>query len=167
MRLPQHDRSFPNSQKAGGVLLALFIASLWMGVAMDAWGAAPPTPFQKPASQGTATATAEEPESLPAGFFLTALRFFQNYISPVDGDRCPSYPTCSAYAVAAVKKHGFVLGYLMTVDRLIHEYDARQDSPVVWVDGTARFYDPVENNDFWLEGDRQSPPAVGLNTSPR
>lgn len=82
------------------------------------------------------------------GSYVVSL--FRKYISPVDGDRCPSYPTCSSYSIKAFKKHGFIKGWLMTVDRLIHEgSEERKVSPVVMVDGIKKIYDPVENNDFW------------------
>jgi len=77
------------------------------------------------------------------------LRFFQIYISPVDGDRCPSYPTCSQYAVEAIHKHGAVAGLVMTFDRLIHEGDEVHLAPQIRVNDSYRYYDPVENNDFW------------------
>ncbi len=78
------------------------------------------------------------------------LSFYRNNISAVDGDRCPSYPSCSSYSVEAFRKHGFAMGWLMTVDRLIHE--GREEmavSPPVYSDGKLKIYDPVENNDFW------------------
>ena len=75
--------------------------------------------------------------------------FFRDHISAVDSDRCPSHPSCSSYSVAAFKKHGFVIGWLMTVDRLIHEADEASVSPLVYVDGRFKIFDPVENNDFW------------------
>ncbi len=75
--------------------------------------------------------------------------FFSKHISPVDGSRCPSEPTCSAYSAQAFRKHGFVMGWLMTVDRLIHESDEDKVSPVVIRDGKGKIIDPVENNDFW------------------
>jgi len=75
--------------------------------------------------------------------------FFQNYISPVDGDRCPSYPTCSQYAIEAVRKHGALVGMVMGFGRLIHESDEIYRAPKIWKDGFYRSYDPVENNDFW------------------
>ena len=75
--------------------------------------------------------------------------FFSKHISPVDGSRCPSEPTCSAYSAQAFRKHGFVMGWLMTVDRLIHESDEDKVSPVVVRDGKGKIIDPVENNDFW------------------
>ncbi|MBI5968316.1 MAG: membrane protein insertion efficiency factor YidD [Deltaproteobacteria bacterium] len=77
--------------------------------------------------------------------------FFQKYISPVDGDRCPSYPTCSQYALEVVGKHGFLMGLVMSSDRLIHESDEIQGAPLIFVHGAYRYYDPVENNDFWWD----------------
>jgi hypothetical protein len=79
----------------------------------------------------------------------TLFRLFQTYISPVDGDRCPSYPSCSQYGREALRKHGILLGAVMTFDRLIHESDEPQTSPLIPVGDSYRYYDPVENNDFW------------------
>ena len=75
--------------------------------------------------------------------------FFAEHISAVDGDRCPSDPTCSSYSAQAFKKHGFFVGWAMTVDRLIHEGDEGSVSPVVRRNGQFKVLDPVENNDFW------------------
>ncbi len=71
------------------------------------------------------------------------------HISAVDGQRCPSDPTCSSYSAQAFRKHGFFIGWLMTVDRLIHEADEGRRSPVVKRNGEFKILDPVENNDFW------------------
>ncbi|MCP4579618.1 MAG: membrane protein insertion efficiency factor YidD [Deltaproteobacteria bacterium] len=75
--------------------------------------------------------------------------FFSQHISAVDGDRCPSEPTCSSYSVQAFKKHGLAMGWLMTVDRLIHEGDEWSVSPVKNRGGKGKIIDPIENNDFW------------------
>lgn len=90
-------------------------------------------------------------DHLSAGAFAlkTAVNIFRNYISPVDGDRCLMYPTCSAYSIQAIEKHGFFLGYLMTVDRLIHENNEMDTADLIKVYGMLRYHDPVENNDFW------------------
>ena len=77
------------------------------------------------------------------------LNFFQKVISPVDGSRCPSYPTCAAYSKEAYQKHGALLGTLMTVDRLFHEASEARFSPIVEVHGVQRIYDPVSANEFW------------------
>ena len=82
------------------------------------------------------------------GYLLSI--FYQNVISPVDGDRCPSLPTCSSYSAEAFKKHGFFIGWLMTVDRLIHEgSEEAKVSPIINQDGKWKLLDPVQNNDFW------------------
>ncbi len=83
------------------------------------------------------------------------IRIFQRYISPVDGDRCPSYPTCSQYGVEAVRKHGVAVGFVMTFDRLMHESDEIRRVPLVKVHDHYRYYDPVENNDFWWKKESQ------------
>ena len=90
------------------------------------------------------------PQSSPGQKVTEGLiRIFQKYISPVDGDRCPCYPTCSQYGVEAIRKHGALVGTVMTIDRLIHESDEIRRVPVIRIYGSYRYYDPVENNDFW------------------
>lgn len=94
---------------------------------------------------------AEKEEFYSLGQFITLklLNFYREYISPVDGGRCPSYPSCSHYALQAVKKHGSVLGLLLTFDRLIHEADEVHRAPLIKINGEYRYFDPIENNDFW------------------
>jgi hypothetical protein len=41
----------------------------------------------------------------------------------------------------------------MTFDRLIHESDEIRQAPLVKIYGAYRYYDPVENNDFWWSKD--------------
>jgi putative component of membrane protein insertase Oxa1/YidC/SpoIIIJ protein YidD len=86
-----------------------------------------------------------------AGFNVGAwlVSIFRDYISAVDGDRCPSTPSCSSYSVMAFRKHGFFVGWVMTVDRLIHEADEGYVSPLARQGGKYKIVDPVENNDFW------------------
>jgi hypothetical protein len=82
------------------------------------------------------------------GLWLVSI--FREHISAVDSDRCPSVPSCSSYSVTAFKKHGFLMGWLMTVDRLIHEADEASVSMLVYdSDGRVKIFDPVENNEFW------------------
>ena len=83
----------------------------------------------------------------PALWFVN---LYREHVSPIDGDRCPSFPTCSTYSLQAIRKHGLVLGWMMTVDRLIHEgEEEKKVSPVVYADGRWKIFDPVQNNDFW------------------
>ncbi len=78
------------------------------------------------------------------------ITFYQNHISAVDGDRCPMYPTCSAYAANAMEKHGVIIGWVMALDRLVRcGRDEATISNNYIIDGQTRVYDPVEANDFW------------------
>ncbi len=75
---------------------------------------------------------------------------FQEYISPVDGDRCPMNPSCSAYARQCIKKHGPVMGIIMAMDRLVRcGRDEAYISERIYKNGHVLIHDPVENNDFW------------------
>lgn len=97
--------------------------------------------------------------SMSSPFFISLLNFFSKAISPVDGDRCPSYPTCAAYSKEAYEKHGALVGTLMTVDRLFHEADESRFSPTVEVYGVGRIYDPVSANEFWKRQDKSQAEA--------
>lgn len=45
--------------------------------------------------------------------------FYRKFISPMFGARCMYYPTCSAYALEALKKHGPIAGTLLAVWRIL------------------------------------------------
>jgi hypothetical protein len=49
---------------------------------------------------------------------LALLRFYQRFVSPLLGPRCRFYPSCSAYAVDAITRHGAVRGSYMAACRL-------------------------------------------------
>ena len=84
--------------------------------------------------------------AVPAG----AVQLFQRHISLIDGDRCPMYPSCSSYSLGAFEKHGLLMGWIMTCDRLLRcGRDELTLAPRVVIDGELRCYDSVEDNDFW------------------
>jgi hypothetical protein len=105
----------------------------------------------KPADREAPFALPREPQVQPiaATPFLWSIRFYQKFITHVDGDRCPMYPTCSVYSTQAFRKHGPVIGVVMTADRLLHELDEQRYVPLRQVGNRLRFDDPVSNNDFW------------------
>ena len=77
-------------------------------------------------------------------------KVYQTHISPIDGDRCPMTPSCSAYAQRAIQKHGPLTGWIMAMDRLVRcGRDEKHLAPRVMIQGVPHIYDPVENNDFW------------------
>lgn len=105
---------------------------------LERWSRIPPEP---PAPSGGAT-------RLPARMLI---RFFQRYISPVDGPSCSFTPTCSRYGLEAIGKHGLLLGIPMTAERVLRDHRPSAPAPYPIEEHGGRFYyaDPVEANDFW------------------
>jgi len=79
---------------------------------------------------------------------------YQNLISPVDGATCGFYPTCGGYGRQALHKHGWLLGSLLALDRIIRNHRADDQYPLIRVHGILRLHDPVEANDFWFPSSR-------------
>lgn len=83
------------------------------------------------------------PGEVAAGWLLAGYR---NNLSPIDAARCPSFPTCSTYAVQAVHLHGPLTGAILTAARLISEGDEGLFAPYVRVDGVEKVWYPVEKS---------------------
>lgn len=49
---------------------------------------------------------------------INVIKYYQKYITPIDGNRCVMYPSCSEYSHQAIEKFGFIRGYIMTTERL-------------------------------------------------
>lgn len=60
------------------------------------------------------------------------LRVYRRLISPLYGDVCRYYPSCSAYALGAVEQHGSLRGSWLAVRRLgrCHPWAAGGVDPV-------------------------------------
>lgn len=60
-----------------------------------------------------------QPRSFAARSLLAAVGFYQRYVSPLKmGSTCRFEPTCSAYALDAIRARGALLGALLTVIRI-------------------------------------------------
>ena len=46
------------------------------------------------------------------------VRLYRWFLSPFMGRRCRYHPTCSAYALEAIEKHGAVRGWWLAVKRI-------------------------------------------------
>jgi len=60
------------------------------------------------------------------------IKFYQYFISPLTGQNCRYYPTCSAYALEAVKKYGSLKGTILAIKRVArcHPFHAGGFDPV-------------------------------------
>lgn len=52
-------------------------------------------------------------------FFILLVKFYQGAISPLKPPTCRYTPTCSEYAVQALRKHGPFKGLYLAVKRLL------------------------------------------------
>ena len=72
-----------------------------------------------------------------AGFVLIApIRFYRYFISPLFPPTCRFVPTCSQYAIEAIKLHGPLKGAWLALRRLLRCH------PITWLGG-SHGYDPV------------------------
>jgi len=51
--------------------------------------------------------------------FIAIIRSYQLVISPILPSACRYTPTCSAYGIAALKKHGALKGSVLTIKRIL------------------------------------------------
>lgn len=65
-------------------------------------------------------------------FFILLIRFYQAAISPYFPPSCRYAPTCSAYGVEAIKKHGPLKGGWLTLKRVAscHPWGGSGHDPV-------------------------------------
>jgi uncharacterized protein len=63
---------------------------------------------------------------------LALIRGYQRFLSPFLGPSCRFHPTCSAYAVTAIERHGLVRGGWLALRRIgrCHPFSAGGHDPV-------------------------------------
>lgn len=129
-----------------------------------------------PALGDPAPSPARRP-SVPARAMRALVGGYQRHVSAHDGPHCRLYPTCSDFSRQAFARHGFVLGLLLTVDRLVQEMEVERRAPPILAWGRVRGFDPVEAEDFWWARSRLRTPLPprrsgkrlehGFRTGPR
>ncbi len=131
------------------------------GAREDAWARGDmPGPFESTGSSpvievqaGDVWGDAEREREQRSGMMELAFSIYRDHITKVDGPRCEHRPTCSRYAIEAMRRHGFVVGSLMGVDRLLRtgRSSSLRSLPLLRViDGQPYYSDPVEENDFFF-----------------
>ena len=71
-------------------------------------------------------------QGIVARGFTVAIRGYQKYISPLLGAHCIYTPTCSEYALQAIRKYGALKGSFLAVKRILrcHPFHAGGYDPV-------------------------------------
>ena len=83
------------------------------------------------------------------------LKLYRTFVSPMYGQVCRFYPSCSAYALEAVERHGAVRGCWLAARRLVRCHP--------WNPGG---YDPVPPKDVHHCGDSVSANQAGSAADP-
>lgn len=67
-----------------------------------------------------------------AGLLIKLIQAYQIMLSPLFGQQCRFYPTCSQYAIEVINKHGAIIGTYYTVRRLLrcHPWHAGGHDPI-------------------------------------
>jgi len=55
----------------------------------------------------------------PRNAAVLVLRAYRAVISPLYGDVCRYYPSCSAYALQAIQQHGVIVGSVLAIRRIV------------------------------------------------
>ncbi len=50
---------------------------------------------------------------------INLIKFYQYFISPLLGNRCRFYPSCSSYSQEAIQLHGTLKGLYLTLRRIL------------------------------------------------
>lgn len=69
--------------------------------------------------------------------------FHQNVLSPVDGPRSHFRPSSSQYMLLAMRRHGFIKGFVMGCDRLLRENKEEWVYRTITIDGQTFKWDPT------------------------
>lgn len=64
--------------------------------------------------------------------FIIPIKIYQIFISPILPKSCIFNPTCSEYAIIAIKKYGIIYGLYLSIKRIIrcHPYSVGGDDKV-------------------------------------
>jgi putative membrane protein insertion efficiency factor len=73
----------------------------------------------EPAAVGAARRVLDVLRRVPALALIGVIRAYQSVISPMTGPTCKYYPSCSQYALTAVRRHGALRGTGLALWRLL------------------------------------------------
>lgn len=91
-------------------------------------------------------------QGIPEEAMLLLIRFYQKVLGPSRGGRCQFHPSCSNYALEAIRTHGAFMGTMMMTDRLMRCNPTAYRSGKYKMASTGHLIDPVEQ-EFSIEPD--------------
>lgn len=134
------------------MLALLFAPALAHAEGFGPWSTPSAPAMQERFDAPLSVALPPRPSALRASSFYVPFKFYQVVLSPIDGPRCAHRPTCSLYAIEAMRAHPLLGGFL-AIDRLWRgaRSSALRTLPLT-LDANHRlhFLDPLSGSDFWL-----------------
>lgn len=77
----------------------------------------------------------------------TLIDFYQgplNHLAALRIGTCPMHPSCSEYSKEAIRKHGILIGWVLSLDRLMRcGRDELKIAKRIMVSGKLKYYDPL------------------------
>lgn len=127
---------------------AVLVGGLGAGARAPSW--VPPCPT---------VATAEASEPVVGTFRWSArlvLGLWRGALTRVDGQTCRFTPSCSAYAVQAVRAHGAIPGATLAAERVLRAHHGA-DYPLCRTADGVYLLDPLSDHDapFWRRPRRE------------
>ncbi len=133
-------------KKVASILVILVLGCSALAFAQED----PDDPMKGPWNGPEAVASQREQGNSQTNAGTALVSLYRKYISPINGSNCPMFPSCSTYGIEKNKKHGFLLGWIMTWDRLYRcGRDELRLSSLIIENGQPKCSDPVHSNDFW------------------
>ena len=84
-----------------------------------------------------------------SNFGMVTLSLLRNiyyfFISDLDGDNCPFYPSCSSFFIQSVKETGILKGGLMFADRFTRDLNLVKELNQYPLHQSGKFFDPPYN----------------------
>ncbi|MFK7867269.1 MAG: membrane protein insertion efficiency factor YidD [Alphaproteobacteria bacterium] len=71
-------------------------------------------------------------KKIASWILIAPILFYRYFISPLLGPNCRYAPTCSAYAIEAIQKHGAIKGGFYAIKRILscHPWGGSGHDPV-------------------------------------
>ena len=57
-------------------------------------------------------------ETCAVKFLLSLIKIYKLFLSPLLGNNCRYHPSCSSYAIEALKTHGLIKGLYLAIKRV-------------------------------------------------
>lgn len=87
----------------------------------------------------------KEEDNIVSGALSILKSIYSFFISDLDGDNCPFYPSCSSFYVQSVREEGLIKGTLMFADRFTRDMNFIKDPSGYPLHAAGKFFDPPGN----------------------